>query len=80
MSKPLKSQQEMRSVQLIENQLEAARRSLDAALAAGGAAFLPVPCPALSRPRLTPPGGVPREVCLPLAVRPSLISASEAQK
>lgn len=67
MSNVLKSQGKSARFWLIENQLPS--RSAARAQAAR---------PAATAPRATPRGGIPREVCLPLAVRPVLISGDRA--
>lgn len=67
MSNTLKSQAKIAMPQLIENQL---RAHLPASIRPALAAALPGRIAAAA----TPGGGLPREVCLPLSVRPYRIS------
>lgn len=67
MSNVLKSQGKFGHVWLIENQPPS--RSAARPQAAR---------PATIGPRATPPGGLPREDCLPLCLRPVLISGDRA--
>lgn len=77
MTKPLTIKGKIRPAQLIENQCADELRAAVTPIARDVLAMLAE----ARRAGLTPPGGVPRDACMPLPVRPSdLLAKSRVEK